>query len=236
MLIFAHGYSIRFKKVVPPSDIDVCLLAPRMPGKPIREYYCDGGGVPVFVDVYQNASGHAMEVLLALAKALGFTKAGAMKVSFAEETELDLFIEHFFLPLIIRSIRIAFDTLTEEGYTPEASLMELYASGEIGELLMLASEKGIYKVWEDNASPTCQYGIVRNSERVSPEKETEKLIREIIKEIKDGTFARDLSAEAEDNYCTLKKYNEENRNSYLVKVQDNINKMIKYRQNKIGCS
>ena len=152
LLIFAHGFSIHYKKITPPKNTDVCLLAPRMPGKPIREYYLAGSGVPAFATVHINASGKAKEIILALAKAIGYTKAGVMDISFKEETEIDLFIEHYLLPTLIRSIRISFDELVKHGFTPESTLMELYASGEIGELLMMASQKGIYEVWRNCAS------------------------------------------------------------------------------------
>lgn len=231
-LVFAHGYSINYKEIVPSNDVDVCLLAPRMPGKPIREYYLNGGGVPAYIDVYNNASGRAKEVVLALAKALGFTKAGVMQISFKEETELDLFVEQFFLPLMIRTIRLSFDVLVEEGYTPEALLMELYASGEIGELLLMASDIGIYEVWKNHASPTCQYGIFRNSKRVLPEKKAKGLIKEVLKEIKDGTFMNDLCKEAEGGYRSLHAYNEANQGSNLMRTEQRISKIIKCRQHR----
>lgn len=226
MLVFAHGYSIHFKQIVPPKNIDICLLAPRMPGGPIREHYLKGGGIPAFIAVHQDASRKAKRILLALCKALGFTKAGVMELSFKEEVEIDLFIEHFLLPSIIRSIRLSFDTLVEEGFTPESTLMELYASGEIGELFMMAAKTGIYRVWKNNASPTCQYGIFRNSEYIMPEKETKKKIKKVLKEIRNGSFINDLSKEAKLNYRNLKKYDQLNEKSLLTKTQDKLGKLI----------
>ena len=182
------------------------------------------------MDVFQDASGSAKEVVLALAKALGFTKSGVLQVSFREETELDLFVEQFFLPLIIRAIQLSFDVLAEQGYIPEVALMELYASGEIGELLMLASRIGIYDVWKNHASPTCQYGICRNSERVLPEEKTKELMRDIIKEIRDLTFVNALNEEAEGGYPNLKAYDDANSCSLLMETQRRIEEFIKYRQ------
>jgi ketol-acid reductoisomerase len=229
MLIFAHGYAIRFKEIVPPENVDVCLLAPRMPGKPIREYYLNGGGVPAFVHAHQDATGNAQPLLLALAKALGFTKAGAFEVTFEQETELDLFIEQFLLPLIIRGIRLSFDALEEEGYPSEGALMELYASGEIGELLLLASKIGIYEVWKNHASPTCQYGIFRNSEKVLPEEPTKSLIKQVLQEVRNGQFTQDLTKEASLKYKNLQKYNNANVNASISKTQDNLKKILRYR-------
>ncbi len=232
LLIFAHGYSIHYQAIVPPDDVDICLLAPRMPGEPIRNYYLDGGGVPAFVDVHQDASGRAWETVLAIAKGIGATRAAAMHVTFKEETEIDLFIEQFLLPVIIRSIRLSFDTLNEEGFTPEATLMELYGSGEIGELLLMSAKTGIYRVWQNNASPTCQFGIFRNSEKVMPTVPTKKMIRNVIKNLRDGSFAKALTREARDGYKNLRKYDEENERSSLTLTQDSLETIIKYRAHK----
>lgn len=227
MLIFAHGYSIHYGEIIPPDFVDICLLAPRMPGRPIREYYLNGSGAPAYMDVHQNASGKAQETVLALAKALGFTEAGVMKLSFREETELDLFVEHFLLPIIIRSIRIAFDTLSEGGYTKEAVLMELFASGEIGELMLMASKIGLYDVWRQNASPTCQFGVMRNSEKVLNTEQTKQMIKDIVSEIKDKTFVEDLNEEAISGYCRLKSYDERNEESEFSITHKKIKKMFR---------
>lgn len=229
MLIFAHGFSINFNTINPPNNVDICLLAPRMPGDPIRDYYLAGGGVPAFATVHQDASGKAKEILLALAKAIGFTKAGVMDISFKEETEIDLFIEQYLLPTMVRTIRLSFDTLVEEGYTPESTLMELYASGEIGELFMIAAKDGIYETWRDNASPTCQYGIYRGSDYAVPEKEAKEKIRKVLAEIRDGSFVKDLSDEEMSGYENLKAYDEANKKSHLTKTQKKLGKIIKYR-------
>ena len=229
MLVFAHGYSIHFNEIVPPKGIDVALLAPRMPGEPIRDYYLDGGGVPAFVDIFQNASGRAWDYLLALAKGIGATKAGAMHVTFQEETEIDLYIEQFLLPLIIRGIRMSFDELNNKGFTAEALLMELYASGEIGELILKAANQGIYKVWQENASPTCQFGIFNNSERVLETHSTKKIIHETIENIRNKNFVRELTKEAENDYKSLNEYNKQNQDSLITKTQNQLYKIIKYR-------
>ena len=200
LLVFAHGYSIHFKDIKPPDFIDVCLLAPRMPGKPIREYFLNGGGVPAFIDVFQDSSGEAWRKVLSLAKGIGATRSCAMHVTFQEETEIDLFIEQFLLPLIIRGISLSFNELTKRGFSPEAVLMELYSSGEIGELLLMASKSNIFKIWEENASPTCQYGIFRNSEKIMPKNKTSELIERVLNELRDGSFINDLNDEAKIGY------------------------------------
>ena len=138
MLIFAHGYSLRYETIEIPSNIDVCLLAPRMPGKQIRGYFLSESGVPAFIDVVQNYSGQALEILLAVSKAAGFTRSGVLEVSYKVETELDLFIEQFLVTNIVKSIHTSFKILVEElNFPPMATLMELYASGEIAEVLKM---------------------------------------------------------------------------------------------------
>jgi ketol-acid reductoisomerase len=227
MLIFAHGYSINFKEIIPPKNIDICLMAPRMPGDQIREYFLNGGGVPAFVDVYNDYSNQAWELLLGLAKGIGATRSGAMHVSFKEETETDLFIEQFLLPIIIKSIRLSFDRLSLKGFSPEVLLMELYASGEIGELILKAAKIGIYQVWEENASPTCQFGIFNSLDKVLDTNKTNNIIDTTINNIRNGSFVRDLSLEAENNYKNLNNYNLLNKESKLTKTQNNLNKIIK---------
>lgn len=229
IIIFAHGFSIHFKEIIAPQFIDVCLLAPRMPGKQIREYYLAGGGVPAFIDVYQDSSGNAWNIIKALAKGIGATRAGAMHITFKEETELDLFIEQFLLPTIIRSIRLSFDVLTKYGFTPEATLMELFGSGEIGELLLMAAETGIYRVWRNNASPTCQFGIYRNSEKILETESTKKMITNVLEEIRNGSFLKDLANEAQVCYKNLKEYDDRNEEALITKTQNKIKQIIKYR-------
>ena len=227
LLIFAHGFSINYKKISPPENIDVCLLAPRMPGIPIREHFLKDHGVPAFVDVHQDASGHALKRLLGLAKAIGFTRVGVMAVSFQEETELDLFVEQFFLPMFMGTIQTSFDVLVEEGYNPMPALMELYASGELGELMLLSADMGIYKVWVEQASPTCQYGIFRASTRVLDKQKMRSVIKSVIQEVKEGTFLPELDKEADVGYANLKAYDKLNDDSLLMQTQRNLKKSLK---------
>lgn len=227
MIVFAHGYALRFKTINPPSDIDVGMLAPRMPGYQIRKYFLRGGGAPAFVDVAQNKTGLALKNLLALAKAAGFTRAGVLKVSYKVEAELDLFTEQFLVSILTKAIHTGFKVLVEElRYPAVAALMELYASGELAEVLMLASRLGIGEVFQKNASPTCQYGIALNFERAlgsNPEKKARKIIREI----KNGKFRKKIDAEGNAGYLTVSKLWKKVNSKKLVTAQDWINKSFK---------
>jgi ketol-acid reductoisomerase len=205
MLVFAHGYALRYKTVKLRSDIDVALLAPRMPGYHIREYYLSGSGVPVFVDMVQGATGDGMKKLLGLAKAAGFTRAGALAVGYKTETDLDLFTEQFLVAGIVKLIHTGFRMLTKEfGYDAVPAIMELYASGELAEVLKLASHMGIGRVFQNNASPTCQFGIADSF--ASPlGGDLENSARKIMKQIRTGAFSRRLDIEGQGGYKRVNK-------------------------------
>lgn len=226
-LVFAHGFSIRYKRIIPPKNVDVMLMAPRMPGKQIREYYLKGGGAPVFVGVKQDSTDRAKKRVLAMAKAIGATRVGVLEVSFEEETEVDHFIEHFTLPLIVRAIRISYEALVKAGYSREVALLETYASAEIGELLIGAAKVGLYKVFQNNTSPTAQFGMAYYGKRVFPDSEMKKA-KEIIKKIRNGSFARILKAEGRGGYRELKKTVAKNNASDLARTHERLIKEFKF--------
>ncbi len=228
MLVFAHGYSLRFKQIEVSDKNDIILLAPRMPGFPIRNYYLDGGGAPAFFSVYQDATGMAEKKGLALCKALGFTKSGVMHISMDQEAELDLFIEQFLLPVFFKTIQTSFDVLVERGFDPIPVLMELYASGEIGELFLKATEQGIYQTFQKNASPTCQFGISESFGRLLPEN-IPQIANEVLDNIQNGDFAERLEKEAGAGYPKLNAFNDKNNSSLLTETQEKITKFLKYK-------
>ena len=209
-LVFAHGLAIRYRLIVPPSGVDVLLLAPRMPGRYLRERYLDGWGIPAFVGVGQDATGSAWKRVLALSHALGITRCGAIEVSFADETELDHFSEHFTYPLVFRALEIAFEVLVEAGYPPEAALMELHGSGELGEVLAAAAREGLYQMIASHASPACQVGIARHWESaLGLEEDVRRRARDVLDAIRDGRFVRHLQAEQSRGYADLRKWRAE---------------------------
>ena len=220
MLVFAHGYALRYKTVKLRRDIDVALLAPRMPGHHIRKYFLKGGGVPAFIDVVHDATGNTLKKLLALAKATGFTRAGVLRVDYKVETDLDLFTEQFLVAGIVKLIHTGFNTLTKEcGYPAVPSLMELYASGELAEVLKLAATSGIGKAFQENASPTCQYGIADSFNKVFDDG-LEATAKKIMRQIQDGSFSRRLGREGDSGYRTVRKlWNTVNSKS-LIRAHD----------------
>jgi len=225
-LVFAHGFSIRYGIIQPPESIDLLLLAPRLPGKYLRERYLEGSGVPVYVDVGRDATGRGKRRVLALAKGLGATRVGAMEVSFSQETELDHFSEHFVYPLIVSAIQMAYDVLVEEGYEPEAALMELHGSGELGEVLLEASKIGLHKMIETLASPACQFGIYSYAPRLFPD-EMRRALKDVIREIKDGSFARQLLTEQQQGYPRLRTLKDTARGNALAATETRLRQLIR---------
>jgi ketol-acid reductoisomerase len=225
-LVFAHGFAIRYGLIQPADGVDVLLVSPRMPGGYMRDRFLAGSGVPAFVDVKTDASGRAWKRALALAKAVGMTRAGVIQVSFAEETELDHFTEHYLYPLIIGAIEAAYQKLVENGYTPEAAVMELYGSGEVGEVMRTTAKVGLYRMLDQNASPACQYGIYTHKDSlVTPE--NRRQIQNIIDSIKNGDFARRLVADQQNGHQHLKQLVTQARESELVPVESAVRELVK---------
>lgn len=214
-LVFAHGYSVYHKTINIPEGIDILLLAPRMPGKYIRERYLNDWGVPVFVEAHKDYSGNGLNIVLALAKGIGATRIGAMKISLSEETEIDLFIEQYVLPQITATIHEAFDFLVSENFTPEAVISELYASAEIGELIAFAAKSNIYHVFKDHASPTCQYGKMIGTKLA---RKGDLSMKEVLNNLRNGTFNIKLSNAAKEEYKELNEYYDDIENTKLVKT------------------
>ena len=224
----AHGYSIRFNKVVPPKNIDVIMLAPRFPGAVLRKNFIEDKGTLAYFDVYQDFTKCAQKRGLSLANAIGFTKGGSgiLGVTLEEETEVDLFIEQFLIPSFLNTIQTGFDVLSDNEYTPEVTLMELYTSGEILGLLKEGIESGLYKAFQNNTSPTCQFGVEESFSRIITDntKETAEII---LKEIKSGDFSKRLDEDAKKGYSKLKEFNKKNNQNNLSKVQQKLSKIIK---------
>ncbi len=206
-LVFAHGFTMRYGLADPPPGVDLLLLAPRLPGQYLRRRYLEGWGVPALVAVERDASGRAWRRLLGLAGALGVTRCAAIESSFAEETELDHFSEHFTYPLVFRALELAFEALVAAGYPPELAVLELHGSGELGQVLGAAAEEGLWPMIQSHASPACQVGIAhRWQEALGPEAEARERIARILEDIRSGAFARHLVAEEGEGYPELRRW------------------------------
>ena len=217
VLVFASGYNITFGFIAPPPLVDVVLLAPRMIGAGVRDLYVAGHGFPSFIGIAQDCSGQAKAIALALAKGIGSTRAGVVEVTFAQEAELDLFTEQCFGPAFGHVLTTAVDLLIEEGYPPEAVLLELYMSGEFSYTLAKIAELGMIEQTELH-SHTSQYGSMSRGMRFRIP-ELRARMREGLKEIRSGEFAQEWAREQEEGCPTLQMLKESARTLALYQLE-----------------
>lgn len=224
MLVFAHGFSIRYGLIKPPTFVDVALAAPRMIGSGVRRLYTLGSGAPALLAVKQDYSGVAWGKLLALAKALGFTRVGALKSSFEEETELDLFTEQAVMPIILSAFMKAYEILSEAGYSSEAIILELLASGELIEVFRQVCKLGLMGQLPLH-SRTSQYGQLSRIQRFIGI--VEKSMRLSLEEIKSGSFSTELILEQKTGYINFRKLMEEAISHPLCHAENAVKRKVK---------
>ena len=195
ILGFSHGFSIHFKTIVPPADVDVVMIAPKSPGHLLRRVYAEGRGVPSLIAVSQDSSGHAHEYALAYAHGIGSTRAGVLQTTFKEETESDLFGEQAVLCGGLTSlIKKGFETLVEAGYAPEIAYFECLHEMKL--IVDLIYEGGLGRM-RYSISNTAEYGDLTRGEAVVGDP-TRKAMKKILSDIQDGTFAREWIKENKD--------------------------------------
>ncbi|MCC5614095.1 ketol-acid reductoisomerase [Nostoc sp. CHAB 5836] len=192
VLAFAHGFNIHFGQVVPPSNVDVVMVAPKGPGHLVRRTYESGEGVPALFAVYQDASGQARDRAMSYAKGIGGTRAGVLETTFREETETDLFGEQAVLCGGLSAlIKAGFETLVEAGYQPELAYFECLH--EVKLIVDLVVEGGLAKM-RDSISNTAEYGDYTRGPRIVTE-QTKAEMQKILSEIQSGQFAREFVLE-----------------------------------------
>ncbi|MDY6939733.1 MAG: ketol-acid reductoisomerase [Cyanobacteriota bacterium] len=192
ILAFAHGFNIHFGQVVPPSGVDVMMVAPKGPGHLVRRTYEQGEGVPCLFAVYQDATGQARDRAMAYAKGIGGTRAGILETTFREETETDLFGEQAVLCGGLSAlIKAGFETLVDAGYQPELAYFECLH--EVKLIVDLVVEGGLATM-RDSISNTAEYGDYTRGPRIVDDR-TRAEMKKILSEIQSGTFARDFVLE-----------------------------------------
>ncbi|KOX14275.1 MULTISPECIES: ketol-acid reductoisomerase [Micromonospora] len=205
-LFFGHGFNIRYGLIKPPAEVDVAMVAPKGPGHLVRRQYTDGKGVPCLVAVEQDASGNALALALAYAKGIGGTRAGAIKTTFTEETETDLFGEQAVLcGGAAALVQTGFEVLTEAGYAPEVAYFECLH--ELKLIVDLMYEGGIAKM-RYSISDTAEYGDLSRGPRVIDSRVKDEM-RKILGEIQSGEFAREWVAEDEAGRPNFTKWQNE---------------------------
>ncbi|TMV50692.1 ketol-acid reductoisomerase [Paenibacillus mesophilus] len=195
-LVFSHGFNIHFGQIVPNSDTDVFMVAPKSPGHLVRRVYVEGFGVPGLIAIYQDASGKAKDLGLAYAKGIGCTRAGVIETTFREETETDLFGEQAVLCGGTSAlVKAGFETLVEAGYQPEIAYFECLH--ELKLIVDLMYEGGLAAM-RHSISNTAEYGDYVTGPRVVTD-ETKKEMKKVLEDIQNGTFARNFILENQSN-------------------------------------
>ena len=200
-LLFTHGFSIHFKTVIPPDDVNVIMVAPKGPGHIVRRQFTEGKGVPALIAVYQDPSKNAKKTALAWAKAIGATRGGVLQTTFKEETETDLFGEQSVLCGGLSALAQAgFETLVEAGYSPEMAYFECLH--ELKLIVDLMNEAGIAGM-RFSISETAKWGDVSVGPKII-DASVKKRMKAALKNIQNGTFAKNWIKEYESGY---KQYN-----------------------------
>ena len=222
-LAFAHGFSVHFKKIVPPEDISVFLVAPKGPGHLVRNEYTIGRGVPCLLALHQDLNGDTKEVGLAYASAIGGGKAGVIETTFKEETETDLFGEQAVLCGGLTSlIQAGFETLTEAGYSPEMAYFECLHEMKL--IVDLLYEGGISNM-RYSVSNTAEYGDLTRGSRIV-NAETKRTMKKILSEIQSGEFADEWMAECDNGKPNFKRLEAEGETHEIEAVGRRLRHMM----------
>lgn len=222
-LCFSHGFSIIFKVIEPPEDIDVIMVAPKAPGPIEYEKYKEDIGVPALISAHQNKSGGALEIALAMAKAMKFTKCGVLECSFGEEAFEDLFGEQTVLcGGVTELMRMGFETLVEAGYPKEMAYFECIHEMKL--VVDLIYKGGLPYMWK-TVSNTAEYGgRTMGSKIIGPEVKVR--MKDALKRIESGEFAQDWLNEYKNGFPNLNKMRKEDQNSDIEKTRKNIFEMF----------
>jgi ketol-acid reductoisomerase len=200
-LLFTHGFSIHFKTVVPPKNVNVIMVAPKGPGHIVRRQFTEGKGVPSLIAVYQDPGKNAKKIALAWAKGIGGTRGGVIQTTFKEETETDLFGEQTVLCGGASAlVQAGFETLVEAGYSPEMAYFECLH--ELKLIVDLMNESGIAGM-RFSISETAKWGDVSVGPKII-DASVKKRMKTALKEIQNGKFAKNWINEYESGY---KRYN-----------------------------
>jgi ketol-acid reductoisomerase len=222
-LMFAHGFNIHFKQIVPPKDVDVSMIAPKAPGHRVRELFVEGVGVPALVAVHQDASGHALANALAYARALGCLKAGVIETTFKEETESDLFGEQAVLcGGASELIRAGFETLVAAGYAPEIAYFECLH--ELKLIVDLIQEGGLAYM-RFSVSDTAEYGDYTRGPRIVNQATRDEMKR-ILSEIQSGQFAKEWIDENRSGRKNFLRMREEAKHQPVEEVGRELRAMM----------
>lgn len=226
-LAFAHGFNIHFGLIQPRADLDVIMIAPKGPGHLVRSTYKQGGGVPSLIAIYQDATGNANSIALSYASANGGARAGVIETTFREETETDLFGEQAVLCGGATALVMAgFETLVEAGYAPEMAYFECLH--ELKLIVDLMYEGGIANM-RYSISNTAEYGDLTRGPRIITE-QTKEEMRQILKEIQTGVFAKEFVLENLAGATVLKAQRRLSKEHLIEQVGSKLRSMMPWIQ------
>lgn len=224
-LAFAHGFNIHFGQIVPPKDVNVVMIAPKGPGHTVREQYVAGAGVPCLVAVHQDATGDAKRIALAWAAAIGGARAGVLETTFKEETETDLFGEQAVLCGGVSALmKAGFEVLVEAGYQPESAYFE--CMHEMKLIIDLVNRGGL-SFMRYSISDTAEYGDYVTGPKIITE-ETKNTMRQVLKDIQNGTFAKNWILENQTNRPFFNKMREIEARHPIEKVGKELRSMMSW--------
>lgn len=228
-LAFAHGFNIHYKQIVPPKNVNVMMIAPKSPGHLVRRTYEQGTGVPCLIAVQQDFSGNTRDMALAWAKGIGGTRAGVIETTFKDETETDLFGEQSVLcGGSAELIKAGFEVLVEAGYPPELAYFE--CMHEMKLIVDLYYEGGLSRM-NYSVSDTAEYGGMSRGPKIITEQSKEAM-RKILKDVQDGSFAKEWLQEYTDGMPNMEKLRQENREHEIEKVGAKLRNMMSWIINK----
>src|SRR5215216_2415990 len=223
LLMFGHGFSVHYKEVEPPPEVDVALVAPKGPGHLVRRQYLEGSGVPGLVAIHQDASGNALPLTLAYAKGIGCTRGGVIETTFKDETETDLFGEQAVLcGGVSELVQAGYETLVDAGYDPKLAYFECLH--ELKLIVDLMYEKGLSGM-RFSISNTAEYGDYTRGKRVITE-ETRQRMKDILGEIQSGDFAREWIAENRAGQENFQRMREEGKNQQIEREGRELRSMM----------
>ena len=230
-IAFGHGFNIHFGQIVPPKGVDCIMIAPKAPGHTVRSEFVKGGGIPDLIAVSQDESGHAKELALSYASAIGGGRTGIIETTFKDETETDLFGEQAVLcGGVTALIQAGFETLVEAGYEPEMAYFECLHEMKL--IIDLIYQGGIADM-RYSISNTAEYGDYVSGSKIITD-ETRKAMKDILKNIQDGSFAKDFILERKAGYTKMNAQRLNMKNSLIEKTGKELRDMMPWiSQNKI---
>ncbi|MDR1939980.1 MAG: ketol-acid reductoisomerase [Clostridiales bacterium] len=228
-LAFAHGFNIHYKQITPPDNVNVIMIAPKGPGHTVRSQFVEGRGVPDLIAVYRDATGDAEEIALAYAAGIGGARAGILKTTFKEETETDLFGEQAVLCGGVTALmKAGFDTLVAAGYQPESAYFECVHEMKL--IIDLVAQGG-FSYMRYSISDTAEYGDYTTGDKIITA-ESKQAMKEVLKEIQDGTFAKKWIDENKNGRTQFDKMRKDAATGQVEAVGAELRKKMNWSQNK----